>query len=148
MHYNRVRELYDYNPTTGKLIHTGANKHPKCKAGVVIEGSKGSHGLSIGFDKSHYKYHRVVFMWLHGWLPDLIDHIDRDPTNNRPDNLRPSDKKANALNSDRSERRLGYSYRKDRNKWRAYEWVDGKQKHLGNFDTKEEAMEASAHYRL
>lgn len=36
----------------------------------------------------------------------------------------------------------GINYRKDRKKWRAFIGVDGKQKHLGSFDKKEDAIKA------
>jgi hypothetical protein len=43
--------------------------------------------------------HRAVYLYHHGYLPELIDHIDQDRTNNRVDNLRPADKSINKQNS-------------------------------------------------
>lgn len=44
--------------------------------------------------------HRVIYELIHGSIPDgmLIDHIDQDPTNNHPDNLRLATHSQNACN--------------------------------------------------
>lgn len=42
--------------------------------------------------------HRLIFMMLRGYLPELIDHKDTHPDNNAIDNLRPSNKSTNAMN--------------------------------------------------
>ena len=36
----------------------------------------------------------------------------------------------------------GYSWKKDKQKWKAYITLDGKQKHLGYFDNEVDAIEA------
>lgn len=33
-------------------------------------------------------YHRIVFGLVNNWLPEKVDHADRDTMNNKPDNLR------------------------------------------------------------
>jgi hypothetical protein len=43
--------------------------------------------------------HRVIFLMLHGYLPEVVDHINGDTLNNHSDNLRDSDKKKNRWNS-------------------------------------------------
>ena len=51
---------------------------------------KGPHGyLTVNIDGRRYLAHRVVFAMTNGrWPLHEIDHIDRDRTNNRPENLR------------------------------------------------------------
>lgn len=67
-------------------------------------GSKnGADSLALSFkDKRGTKHrelvHRVIFMMHHGWLPDLIDHINRDGLDNRIENLRPACKSLNSQN--------------------------------------------------
>lgn len=46
-----------------------------------------------------YLLHRLIYLFHHGFIPDLIDHIDQNPSNNKIENLRPSDKKKNAYNT-------------------------------------------------
>jgi hypothetical protein len=78
-------------------------------------------------------------------VPDedlVIDHIDRDPSNNRITNLRVTTKLENTINSDRLDNCLGYYFFKLTGKWRASIKVDGKRKYFGCFDTEEEARQA------
>lgn len=86
--------------------------------------------------------HRLIFLYHHGWCPDLIDHKDKDHTNNRIENLRPSDKTFNAHNSDYvfgSTPYRGVSWSKHLNKFVAYFKHKNKRTYLGSFNTAEEA---------
>jgi hypothetical protein len=44
--------------------------------------------------------HRAIFAWHRGWFPSMVDHIDRDPTNNRIENLRDCRHAQNSRNRD------------------------------------------------
>ena len=72
----------------------------------------------------------------------VIDHIDRDPSNNRITNLRVTTQQENTINSDRIENCKGYDFYKPTGKWRAQIKVDCKLKYLGYFSTEEEARQA------
>jgi len=43
--------------------------------------------------------HRVIFAIYEGWWPDMVDHIDRDKTNNQLSNLRAARRNQNTVNS-------------------------------------------------
>ena len=45
-----------------------------------------------------YPEHRLVFLEVHNWLPDMIDHIDGNTLNNDPSNLRAADATSNQWN--------------------------------------------------
>lgn len=70
----------------------------------------------------------------------VIDHINRNPLDNRIDNLRITNKGVNALNTNKIIK--GYRYRKDMNKFEARIKVRGKQISLDCFDTIQEARKA------
>lgn len=77
---------------------------------------------------------------------DYVDHINGDKLDNRKSNLRIVTSQLNQFNSHNkgsgNNIRKGVSFRKDRNKWRAYITIDGKQINLGTFNTENEAIEA------
>ena len=82
--------------------------------------------------------HRVVaelFIPNPEGLPE-VDHIDRDRSNNRVENLRWVSHQQNAQNQ------LGRGCEKRGSRWRASIRVGGKNTRLGTFDTEEEAHAA------
>jgi len=42
--------------------------------------------------------HRVIYLMAHNELPDILDHINQDPIDNRIENLRPATKSLNSRN--------------------------------------------------
>ncbi len=68
-----------------------------------------------------YYVHILVYLLEHGTIPEVIDHIDRNRTNNHPSNLRASTYGENALNKgkrvDNTSGTVGVSYHKRDNKW-------------------------------
>lgn len=77
---------------------------------------------------------------LHNEFPD---HIDRNPFNNKSENLRVVTKSQNAMNSRlRSDSKSGYrgvSWSKQKKKWRSTININKVQKHLGFFDSIKDA---------
>lgn len=87
-----------------------------------------------------YYVHQLIFLMTHGYIPDLIDHINGDKLDNRPENLRGSSKVSNALNlkgchRDNVSGYLGVTYRKDTGKFVAR----FRNKTLGSYKTAKEA---------
>ena len=83
-----------------------------CKDGRVMIKSGGKRYLA----------HRVIYFMHYGTTPELIDHIDGNPSNNKIENLRAASKVENGLNSKmRSSNKSGYknvSWDKAVSKWR------------------------------
>jgi len=81
-------------------------------AGIIYRNNK-PHGnyQTSGYEQGSYQLrpynqvllltHRLIFLHQHGHLPDLVDHIDRDRTNNAIHNLRASNATLNAINRGR-----------------------------------------------
>lgn len=92
---------------------------------------------TINGKKYRQLVHRVVYALHHNNWPPLIDHIDRDRTNNHIENLRPASKKLNAINSKRNKDNKsgfrGVSWNKLSNRWEAYIKNDNGKIHLGLF---------------
>jgi len=92
--------------------------------------------------KKYFKIHRLVYQHFGNWNPELtVDHRDNDKNNNHISNLRMATKQQQNFNQPiRKNNKLGVKgVRKQRNKYRARIKIDGKQIHLGLFETVEEA---------
>lgn len=91
--------------------------------------------------------HTVIWAMTQGRWPEMeIDHINRDPLDNRPENLREVTRSENEMNKLPSKRNSsgikGVSWEKRRSKWRAQITANGEYKYLGSFGTRDEAESA------
>tara|TARA_R110000822_G_scaffold78584_3_gene188288 strand:+ start:1764 stop:2237 length:474 start_codon:yes stop_codon:yes gene_type:complete len=101
-------------------------------------------------NKGHKQYlvHRIV-AFAHGLITDidapiLIDHHDRNPLNNKLENLRTATHRENMRNTNAK----GYSFNIARQKYQAYITLDGKRIHLGLFILEEDAHQAYLDARI
>ena len=76
----------------------------------------------------------------------VLDHINREPLDNRKANLRPATRAQNLWNSTKrkggSSKYRGVSYKKQIAKWIARMYIDGKETHLGCFEEEIDAAKA------
>lgn len=108
-------------------------------------GSVDPRGYSyININGKNYLEHRLIFMMHHGFLPKFIDHIDTDKSNSRIENLRQATGSQNQWNRGAPRNNaLGIKgVRFHKGKFLAHITVNKIQKHLGCFDTPEDAHEA------
>lgn len=149
----RVRELFDYDPSTGLLTRRIDAPGLKFKIGAVV-GTRNSHGhLICRVHYTIYYVHRLVWLHFYGRTPPaLIDHINGIRDDNRICNLRLAD----IFESSRNRRHnrnsasglKGAHYSTSEGKWRSSIGVNGCVIHLGWFETKEEAARAYAEAAL
>lgn len=104
--------------------------------------TKSSEGYyRIYFGSQSYYVHRVIFaLCFNIWDSSMrIDHIDGNKENNSISNLRLASPRENAQN--RVQHRAGKlcGCHLNSGKWRASIWLGKKRKHLGYFDTEEQA---------
>lgn len=89
------------------------------------------------------KFHQIVMGQKRGYV---VDHINRNPIDNRKENLRYATMQQNLINKGKQSNNKsgipGVSWRNDSNSWRAQIWVHKKAINLGTFKTKEEAIKA------
>jgi hypothetical protein len=55
--------------------------------------------VAVGYRAKVFRMHRVLFLHYHGYLPEEVDHIDGNPTNNCVANLRAATHAQNTRNA-------------------------------------------------
>lgn len=95
---SRLMFLCLYDPETG--IFTWRHPRRKCTPGKVV-GAMDSRGYRVAkLDYRRYYLHRLAWLYMTGeWPLDEVDHIDRNKSNNRWENLRAATTKENAENT-------------------------------------------------
>ena len=100
----------------------------------------------ITFKKSSLRIHRLFFYWKYGYLPNLVDHKDRNKLNNNIENLRELTKSENNKNADKrkncTSKYKGVSWNKNERKWEARLKLNGKHLFLGYFNNEDDAGQA------
>lgn len=93
-----VQHLFTYKPETGELRWKKAPFTGSKKGASANTSCNGYYVVRI-YGKI-YGVHRIIWLYVHGYLPENeIDHIDRDKTNNRIDNLREVSRQCNRRNT-------------------------------------------------
>ena len=140
----RLREVLDYNPDTGVFAWKVSLRN-RVKPGDAA-GSYNQGYRRIEIDGICYTAHRLAWFYMHGVWPKVIDHVNGNRDDNRIDNLRSTTFLGNSQNrrADRggTSALVGVSWDTACQKWRATIGVRGKSKHLGYFDTEQEAHSA------
>lgn len=152
-----VRSLFEYDPETGVLTwkwrpreHFNSNRswngtNTRC-AGKVAGVLRANGYIELGIDCRLYKAHRIIWLWMTGDMPDEIDHDDGIRDNNRFSNLKNGTHGGNMMN--KSKRRdnksgvCGVGWHKTDRRWVAFITINGKQKRLGGFVNKDDAIAA------
>lgn len=137
-------DALEYNAETDELFWKLArgNKKAGSKAGVI----NGKGYLCVQLGGKNYLAHRLIWIMVYGIEPaDQIDHINGNKIDNRLCNLRDVTNRQNQYNQrkPRSDNQSGYlGVSQCGNRWMASIKVDGKTKHIGFYDTPEQASEA------
>lgn len=141
-----LMEHLSYDPESGIFTRKKYRSH-KAKVGDVAGWSDTKGYVRIEINHVPYAAHRLAWLYVYGRFPECqIDHIDRNPANNRISNLRTVSNGENqqniGLKSNNKSGVVGVHWNRECAKWRATIKTDGKLKYLGIFDSIEKAAEA------
>ena len=102
---------------------------------VVVKGDPLGYQY-VTWQRKHYAVHRIVFLLINGWLPDCVDHIDGNPSNNIIANLRAATRLQNQHNRRANlKSKTGIkNVSPHQGKWMVRFSIRGKTKHIGCFD--------------
>ena len=122
----------------GELIRIKASTTRPDTLGQPFGGLTGTGYIQGWFKNKLYYLHHLIWIYHYGKLPEgIIDHINRDKTDNRIENLREASKQQNSWNRSGDAGAVsqfkGVSRKRD--KWRARIVVDGIEHNLGVFET-------------
>jgi hypothetical protein len=140
----RLKELLDYNHSTGIFTWKVRRNQYAVKGAAAGTLNKNNY-IQITIDGQIHYAHRLVFLFLEGHLPEgIVDHLDGNPSNNCIENLRVCSDRDNASNKQRHREGslVGAYWSKTRNKFVSQIKIQGKSRHLGQFDTAIEAHTA------
>lgn len=143
-----IRQQISYDPLTGVLTRNSKPKGSRAILGPIKGTSKAEGHLKTYVCGKEVYLHQLAWFLSYGiWASKIIDHKDRDPTNNRLKNLRLISHQGNLQNRHapmrgNSSGYLGVYFDKSRQKFVAEISINNKKKHLGRYATAEQAHQA------
>jgi hypothetical protein len=145
--HERLLEVLDYDPETGVFRWKVSPRGNVCAGDVA--GCLGGRGYAaIGVDLALYRAHRLAWFYVTGeWPQGAVDHVNGRRDDNRFSNLRVVSNAINSQNlrrahSDSRTGLLGVYPHKKSGRFQSRIMVGGARKHLGTFETAQEAHAA------
>lgn len=94
-----LRKRLRYDAETGNFYRLASESpNPRVVAGALAGGIHSSGYWIVGIGHHRFLAHRLAWFFVYGEWPAEIDHINRDPLDNRICNLRPVSHKQNTWN--------------------------------------------------
>jgi len=143
-----LKEELSYNQHTGEFTRLKSRGNQRAGLMNIKPKENGYVEIRVFDEKSgvskKYKAHRLAWLYIHGALPNYIDHINHIRHDNRLTNLREVEKKDNSVNCSLSKANstgsTGVYWHKQHKKWYTSIMKDGKTLFLGLYENKDEAI--------
>lgn len=131
----QLKQALKYNEQTGEFRWLSGEHRLIGKVAGTITRPK--RYLRIGVRRRYYPAHHLAWLYVHGFLPPCIDHIDGNRLNNRISNLRLADGSQNNMNaklrSDNTSGVKGVRWSPRHKQWRVIVCAYGVAHHIGYF---------------
>ena len=138
-----AKSLFYYDGNL-RWISTRANN---AKAGSIAGNVRPDGYVKVRYNGKNYLAHRIVWVLHNGDIPEgkIIDHINRNPSDNRIENLRLTDPAGNLENMTHRNKgcQRGVSFNKKLNKFLVRFQKNGKAYYGGRFDSLNDAHKAA-----
>jgi len=141
--HSQLLELLSYDENSGQFqwLKSQGRTSAGSRAGTI-------HSLGyriIGIDGSLYRANRLAWFYVtKEWPAGVVDHINRDKSDDRFANLRDVSHRTNCINrgcqKNNTSGITGVRFEKQSGKWFAYIKAHGKMRSLGRFDTMDLAI--------
>jgi hypothetical protein len=136
--YILIDKGFRYDSETGKIYG------PK-QTEITRKHKQGYISIAVGDNVGNVLGHLFAWFYYYGVCPDgIVDHDNGNKTDNRIENLFLTDHSGNNRNKKSIK---GYTLNKKSNKYHAQISINGKNTHLGQFNTEEEARNAYLNYK-
>ena len=127
MKYLNLKEKFTY---IEGVLYWKIRPSNNVNIGDVAGNSRADGYREVKIETVKYLLHRVIFFMNHGYLPEFIDHIDGDKSNNKIENLRECTNGQNQHNRvigiNNKSGSKGVHWNKMNKKWQAYITTKGK----------------------
>lgn len=140
-----LQKILKYNPDTGEFTWLVS------RGNVTVgspAGTKDTSGhIKIGINGIRYMAHRLVFLYMFGELPiGIVDHIDKNPSNNALSNLREvhfAENQKNRKDSTKIQSGFTYiTYKEEKEAWRVELGANCGRKPIGYYKNLDLAIKA------
>lgn len=139
-----LKHLLEYDPATG-MWQWKVRRSSQCKVGWFLGNLSKRKTYDINLNHKLYKSHQLAYLYVYGFIPKEIDHLNGNPLDNRIENLRAVSHLQNMQNITKPTVRnktgfLGVVKQKD--KYLAYIKANNVNYYLGSFNTPDLAHDA------
>ena len=136
-----IREMFEYRDD-GNLIRRhsvgGNGNYAGRVIGTTPKKDRSNRYSTTKVNGQHWCVHKLIYLYHYGVVPDQLDHINHNTTDNRIENLRPVNASQSASNrtlfKTNTSGAKGVSWHKASNKWFVYVDVNKKRKNIGYFE--------------
>lgn len=147
----RLKELVSYDPNTGIMKWRNVSIN-RVKPFTEIGHTTKSGYIRCSIDSKKYMVHLLAWLYMYGKFPEhMLDHVNRNRSDNRISNLRQATVKQNNENlcqrGHNTSGHRGVTWHKSAKKWMASVTHNKKQIYLGLFNDVLEAAKAAENKR-